>query len=604
NDKKIISFKRNLIFVFLVTLLISIGTMGDIAPANQTNPHRQANENLASYIAGNSAKSTSLSFKDLLTPEEKDYISKASVIRAATVDGAAPLCFSDENGEIQGIFQRVLDRVSAITGLTFECTIYPSVHEALNSNSAIIYGISSNYAPDDMVLSQPFLETETILYMNSLVKPDQLEDKLYAAVKGSALLEGIKEENTLYFDTREDSLNAVENGMADYGYGNAYSVAYYALRNGYQNIVTVPIGKEAREYCIGLLRDDDLLLSIINKSLNLIDAKQMQTLILNAATHIDRKITFAMVLETYGLEITVTVVTVLGILVFSLLSYIRVSNKLREQNRKYEILSQISNEYLYEYFPKEKRLRLSDKFNELFDTFESTNEIASLLEDALSEHNIDWPNDIIRLPLPGGRTGAFKAINSYIYDPQGRTECIIGKLIDVSEEIAEKEALLIKSQIDEMTGLYNAATTRNLITARLQQKENHITDAFILMDCDNFKNINDTQGHLAGNQALKHIAAVMKQTYRNTDILGRLGGDEFCVYMKDVPSVTFVQEKCRKLCALIQNTAKETDLSVSIGIAMVDDKEPYDAIFKKADTALYQAKGRGKARTIIYNDPA
>ncbi|NLC77082.1 MAG: GGDEF domain-containing protein [Clostridia bacterium] len=219
----------------------------------------------------------------------------------------------------------------------------------------------------------------------------------------------------------------------------------------------------------------------------------------------------------------------------------------------------------------------------------------------MSEHNIDWPDDIIRLLLPGGRTGAFKAINSYIYDPRGRTECIIGKLIDVSEEIAEKEELLIKSQIDEMTGLYNAATTRNLIIARLQQKENHITDAFILMDCDNFKNINDTQGHLAGNQALKHIAAVMKQTFRNTDILGRLGGDEFCVYMKDVPSVTFVNEKCRKLCTLIKNTAEDADLSVSIGIAMVGDIESYEAIFKKADAVLYLAKDRGKAQIIIYN---
>ncbi|HHU63929.1 MAG TPA: hypothetical protein GXZ32_06990 [Clostridiales bacterium] len=98
----------------------------------------------------------SLSIETILTPEEKDYISKRKVVKAATIDGAAPLSFTDENGEIQGIFQRVLDRISEITGINFRCSIYQSVDEALNSNCEIIYGISPNYAPDDMVLSQLF----------------------------------------------------------------------------------------------------------------------------------------------------------------------------------------------------------------------------------------------------------------------------------------------------------------------------------------------------------------------------------------------------------------------------------------------------------------
>ncbi|HHU63930.1 MAG TPA: transporter substrate-binding domain-containing protein [Clostridiales bacterium] len=167
--------------------------------------------------------------------------------------------------------------------------------------------------------------------MNSFVEVDQLADKTFAAVKGGVLPEGIKEENTLYFDTREDSLNAVESGKADYGYWNPYSIAYYTLLNSYDNIVTVPIGRESREYCIGILSDDEILLLIINKSLSSIDANQMQTLILDVSSHIDRKVTLSMVLDTYGIEITIAVSITLSILLLSMFSSMRASKSLENK---------------------------------------------------------------------------------------------------------------------------------------------------------------------------------------------------------------------------------------------------------------------------------
>ena len=89
-----------------------------------------------------------------------------------------------------------------------------------------------------MLLRQWFclnhIESETILYINLLVDSSQLYEKVYAAVKGSDLPEGIKEENAIYFDTREESMEAVESGKADYGYGNAYSVSFYTLQNNFK----------------------------------------------------------------------------------------------------------------------------------------------------------------------------------------------------------------------------------------------------------------------------------------------------------------------------------------------------------------------------------
>ena len=145
-----------------------------------------------------------------LTLEEKAYIEKSSVIKAVSVDGIAPLQFADANGEVQGISKRVLDRIAEMTGLMFEYKLYDSVEEALKSDFDIIFGFPHHYTPDSIVLSKPFLKSETILYINKSMDSNHLDDKIYAAVSGSDLPEGIKEENTLFFNTREESLNAVE----------------------------------------------------------------------------------------------------------------------------------------------------------------------------------------------------------------------------------------------------------------------------------------------------------------------------------------------------------------------------------------------------------
>lgn len=573
--------KSNILLLILVFLVFNL-IFQDIVLAKNTKSH--INESI-------------------FTIEEKAYIVKGRIIKAGTIDGAAPLSFKDKDGKIEGIFQQVLDKVSDVSGLTFESRIYDSVDNLFNSDSEIAYGISRNYALENMVLSQPFLKTETILYINSSINADELEDEIYAAVVGSALPEGIKEKNSIYYATREDSLYAVNNGEADYGYGNAYSVAYYTLKDGFKNIVTVPIGKETREYCIGIMNsDDEILLSIINKSLSLIDENQIQTFVLGVASNIEKEITLDMIVDTYGKEIAITI-SIAFIMLILIALYIRdVSKKFKEQNRRYEVLSKISNEYLYEYHAKGNELILSDKFNEIFKTQESRDEINNIFKDTLLNESLDWTNDIIKLPLSGGQIGIFKAINSKILDHRGRIESIIGKLIDVSQEVSEKEKLLIESQTDGLTSLYNALTTKNLITERIEKKKYNSIDAFILIDVDNFKDINDTHGHLAGNQVLESMAKIMRGTFRDTDICGRIGGDEFCIYLKDIPSIEFVHERLQKLSAQIKEVSTVENVSISIGIALVYDKGSYEDVFKRADIALYEAKNNGKGQTVVYDN--
>ena len=149
-------------------------------------------------------------------------------------------------------------------------------------------------------------------------------------------------------------------GKADYGYGNAYSVAFYTLQNGYKNLVKIPKGKESRAYCIGFFHKDELLISIINKSLSAMGESQLENLVLDVASQVERKITFPMVMNAYTTEIVSTIFVVVGILLFAIISRIKANKRLAMINRRYETLGEVSNEYLFEYFPQTNHLQFSD----------------------------------------------------------------------------------------------------------------------------------------------------------------------------------------------------------------------------------------------------
>lgn len=264
-----------------------------------------------------------------LTEEEQAYIDNTVILTAASVSGGAPHHYFNSKGEIEGIAISVLDEIAALTGLTIEYDLYDSVSEAYASGADIFFGVSKEYIQPGILLSKPYLKSEAILFYNSSLDPSQLGDKRYAAIAGGTIPEGIKEDNVLCFDNREDTFTAVETGLADYGYGNAYSLVFYTLQNGYKNIITIPQGKEDRAYCIGLPKGNKVLQSIINKSINAIDESRMQTIILKVTSQVKRKVAFPMVVETYWKQLSGIIFVVVTVLVVTVSLNIRANKKLK-----------------------------------------------------------------------------------------------------------------------------------------------------------------------------------------------------------------------------------------------------------------------------------
>jgi diguanylate cyclase (GGDEF)-like protein len=156
-----------------------------------------------------------------------------------------------------------------------------------------------------------------------------------------------------------------------------------------------------------------------------------------------------------------------------------------------------------------------------------------------------------------------------------------------------------KAAIDSLTGLHNKETlysTVNLFINRFRSPgANH---AFWILDIDHFKNINDTFGHAAGDEALKGCAEALKVVFRLADETARIGGDEFSIFSPNISGVEIIEQKAVQLktaFAGIRLPGWVEGITASIGISMFSNADiTYDELFQQADKALYEVKARGR----------
>ncbi|MEO7966679.1 MAG: diguanylate cyclase [Gemmatimonadaceae bacterium] len=167
---------------------------------------------------------------------------------------------------------------------------------------------------------------------------------------------------------------------------------------------------------------------------------------------------------------------------------------------------------------------------------------------------------------------------------------------DVTERRQQEDALRALSLIDELTGLYNR---RGFLTLAQQQlklaRRGHRELLLLFIDMDDFKDINDSFGHAAGDIALKRTSAILKKTFRDSDIVGRMGGDEFVVLATDSGATTtevIMQRLRRELHERNENESFPYLLSFSVGISRFDPKVPpsIEELMAAADSMLYEQK--------------
>lgn len=158
------------------------------------------------------------------------------------------------------------------------------------------------------------------------------------------------------------------------------------------------------------------------------------------------------------------------------------------------------------------------------------------------------------------------------------------------------------SRTDGLTGLMNKTTGLALMESYAESPLNE-RYAVLFMDIDGFKSINDTYGHLMGDELLRKIGATLSEMFRRGDVICRFGGDEFLVLMKDISDKKVVKTKSSDVIAAIRALSDKQPytLTGSVGICISTTREQtLDEVLLRADKALYEAKNRGKNQYRIY----
>jgi len=216
-------------------------------------------------------------------------------------------------------------------------------------------------------------------------------------------------------------------------------------------------------------------------------------------------------------------------------------------------------------------------------------------------------------PITGTEEFMFQNLTiSPLSGTAGQVEKVCLMVYDVTDIASSKRALeraneqLAKlSMTDRLTGLLNRGTWENLVDAEYERYRRYgQATSLVMFDIDHFKKVNDTHGHLAGDEVIKHTAAVTKASLRQSDTSGRYGGEEFGIILPetDAEGARIICERIRETIeqSVVETSVAPIQYTISMGIAQLNEgPENYMQWMQLADKALYAAKEGGRNRVKI-----
>jgi diguanylate cyclase len=212
---------------------------------------------------------------------------------------------------------------------------------------------------------------------------------------------------------------------------------------------------------------------------------------------------------------------------------------------------------------------------------------------------------IDRLPLMPQNCSA-----NPIRNKQGEITGLYIVLHDVTEYVTYEQKLLEITKLDPLTRLFNRSHLDKRLSEELERSQRHGNIfSVVMIDIDYFKKINDSCGHLCGDQTLRQMASLLLQTVRSMDVVGRYGGEEFCCLLPetDIDKAMILAERLRSgveesnfFCGCNKFT-----VTISLGVAEYGDAtNTLETLVGAADAALYRAKRTGRNRVVSAHDMA
>lgn len=190
-----------------------------------------------------------------------------------------------------------------------------------------------------------------------------------------------------------------------------------------------------------------------------------------------------------------------------------------------------------------------------------------------------------------------------VLDDEGVLLGAVGRV----ENIEHTKQLEYQASIDPLTSCLNKVATQETVDRILSNGTPKGKHALFVLDIDNFKEINDNLGHHFGDYVLTELAQQLQGILRNGELVGRIGGDEFLVFIQDMRDIASIEKKAEEIAGVFRKvykgTNKEIKISGSIGVAISPDNGgTFQELYQKADCALYVSKREGKNQSTFYND--
>lgn len=293
----------------------------------------------------------------------------------------------------------------------------------------------------------------------------------------------------------------------------------------------------------------------------------------------------------------------------------QMQERLLLEEERYRVAAEISNDILFEYEINSDLMTFADKYKELYGrvpVIPNFSDINSHAETMIHTEDIGVFSEYCRALRSGKEMieseFRIKDIkNEYvwchtrgktIYDDNKHAARVIGKIVNIDLHKKELQTLEFKAKRDPLTGVYNKSTTKDLIDHYIQ-KHSDAKHIFMIVDIDDFKSINDRYGHLQGDKILSFVINQVKMIFTSGEIVGRIGGDEFAVFIGDFNSKETVFMKADLLRRALRSVYREDDYEISvsgsIGVSIYPrDGKNYNQLLNCADKALYAVKDQGK----------
>lgn len=301
----------------------------------------------------------------------------------------------------------------------------------------------------------------------------------------------------------------------------------------------------------------------------------------------------------------------------------REKDLLRQSGERYILINRLSNEVLFTVDMETGQIDFNDSFEGMFGflppacTIDHVEACASLVVESdrplfyrfVERMNAGSPQAHEELRMLDARGVArWKRLEIYtVYDKDGVSRQVVGKISDIQRQRASLLRLKKKADSDPLTGLLNRVAmerSTRVVIAGEGREEKH---AFMILDFDNFKQVNDTLGHSEGDRLLIEFAEELTHLFRADDLLARMGGDEYAMLMKYVDSEQSVLDKAEQVRRAMERVSAAFGMAVtvSIGIALyARDGGTFEELYKAADAALYRVKNSGKNACALCGEPA